>query len=255
MGRTTPLSPKQGMRAPVALLAGVIALSAIAGCIGMGDNGFGEPAVEAVLQVDRTERWSGEPFTFDGRGSTAAENATLLWRFELGDGTTYETDNHTRAIVHHAYETGGVYLVNLTVIATTDDGTNHTSTATTQVAVHARYEDGEEVLAAAPVPGAPIAASEKRFAVESGASAWEVDVHLASSQPLLENEVVVRVIGADNETITEERVTLGPEDDTIVRFQEMAPMIGTHQLNITVENGSVTLQTSVRVYYDADAQL
>lgn len=235
------------------LLLLAITGAALAGCLAVDtdtqseDRGGDAPV--ARLESDRDTRWAREAFTLDARGSNLAGMELTRWQIEAGDGTVYEGDNLTEAIVQHAYDHGGVYEARLNLTGTPTTGGNLTVEATKTLVVDERRQIEQETLYAAPVEDAPTARLAHTFDVGENSTQWEADLRLENPGVFPESEVTVRVLDADNETLHEENVTLGAEENTTLRLAGNSTGAGTYTLEILVETGSIESSGETRVYY------
>lgn len=237
------------------LIAAVIGVAALAGCIGSADKDFSELAPTASLAVDRTERWTTEEFLFDGSGSTDPNGNISGWVFDFGDGGEFATeDPEAAANVSHAYDTAGVYAVTLTV---TDDGENQTGKQTDTdvvvVTVNDRLEVPPQANYAAPVESDQFAKSVFPFDVHEGATAYEGKIDVASAIPAGTSAVTLRLLDPDDQVLEEQNVTVDAGENTTVDLRGALETHTNHTLEIVVTSGGASTEGTLRIYYAEDA--
>ncbi len=251
------------------LLVGLLAASTLAGCLYFDESGrdLEQGDLAAALQVDRTERWTGEAFTFDGRSSTGS---ITHWVLDLGDGTREKGDNISGAHVQHDYEQGGVYEVRFTVYSehpgesnTTDDRTRnrtgaHAAQTTEILVVNERQQIEETVITTSALNGSlplpnetALDRHEHAFEVSENATSVETDVHLENLDKLQEAHVTIRILDETNASIAEQNSTLDPEQEWTLRLEGNVDTPGDYTVEITADSGTVRADGSLRIYYTA----
>lgn len=267
---------------PFAVAACLLLLSAaVAGCLEEPDqedseNGTGSPddrdpfeptptspRPEAVLSTDQEEIWAGENVTFDATASSAENGQIVHWRFEFGDGATFQTDNAAEATVEHTYTTGGVYVVNLTVEAeakaTADpDGDDETANETGSkqradhtvsliIAAHERFEVPETELDTGLIPETSM--ENHSFVVNEFAGNFTASLTIEAGGMLIDSDGTIRVLDPEGETVAEEEFTVSAGQQDMVNLTGDLEAVGTHSLEVELENGEITYSGSTLVHY------
>ncbi len=217
----------------------------LAGCSGTTTS---NDAPHAVLEANKEIAWNGEQFMFNGEDST--DDGTITsWRFDFGDGTTYEAQREEDARVSHSYLRGGQFAVTMTV---TDDGGEDegalSNTDTLYVAVNEKQ----------PVVGGPLYATplneagneyKQDFNVYESANRFEMNVSVASLLVTGSTEVTVMVKDPSGKVIDEETVTVQVNQQQTLTMQGALTEQGMHKIEIVAKSGGAQVDGELRVYY------
>ncbi len=242
------------MRAVGIFMASLMVVALMAGCLTQDEDiQTDDQAPMASLEPSAFVAWDGETFHFDATGSEDANGEIAEWRFEFGDGEKMTVDERDQANVSHAYAHGGEFTVTLTVL---DDGANQTGvkthTVTTTVAVNE-----QELLAPQIVYAAPANATGQGGQFNTTYQAYDgvdrVSAELSVRSLLLAGmtEVVIKVIGPDNETLINERVEVDAQENRTIELEALVDEPGDYKLQVTAESGGAEVSGEFALYYDA----
>lgn len=243
----------RGTRVTGLLVASLLAMALMSGCITQ-ENGAqqDDQAPMAALEPSAYVAWDGETFHFNATASEDPNGVVAEWRFEFGDGEKMTVDSRDEANVSHAYERGGEFTVTLTVL---DDGANQTGikthTVTTTVAVNERDVVAPQIIYAAPVNATGQAGQfNATFDAYDGVDRIAANLSVRSLLVAGMSEVVIKVLGPDNETLINERVEVDAQENQTVLLEAMVADPGDYKLNVTAESGGAEVSGDFALYYD-----
>ena len=227
-----------------------LALVAVAGCLDASEGLGVNAAPVATLEADALERYAGEAFRFDATDSADPDGDVVAYHFDFGDGTTFETTNRTAAAnVTHAYETGGRYVVTLTV---TDDGlgdanASRSGVTTTTVAVHERHLVAEAAQTAMPDAGV----ARTSFVTQDNVSAFHVNLTVQTLPGIGATTLTLRLLGANGTELANDTVTVSAGETVNVTFDGDLAEVGNLTLERHVADGAAISQGTLDVFYAA----
>lgn len=230
------------------LLAAACALTlvpALGGCL--QDVGTQSIGPVADLQATPREAWAGEPVTLDGRGSGASGgDAIVLWRFDFGDGSQAEVRSHDEAVLEHAYDEPGRYVVTLTVETEEGAGREAASDSVT-------LGVGERIQVAGVVAEDPAglgSADNASVSFEAGddSTAFAVDLDVNGSA-LDESKVRVEVLDPAGTVLDDATATIGPGDSERIALDGLLGRSGRHEVRVSALQGSAQVHGEVQVLY------
>lgn len=244
----SPLRP----RAPglAIALASVFAVALLAGCTGGTGGGDANRAPHAELKVDDDNGWTGDDFTFDGKGSSD-DGKIDSWRFDFGDGTPPMTvSDENQARVTHKYARGGQFTVTLTV---TDDGKDSTGSLSDDDSVNVVVNERVRVatMSINAIGGANTTGSQP-FKVYDKANRFQLNLTLTSALPSGSSEFEVRVTDPEGDTIAEKSVTVSPGSPQEVTLDGLLTKQGDHKVEVEATSGGGTADGELRVIYGED---
>lgn len=233
-----------------------VALAAVmAGCTGPGSsNATGDnQAPDAKLSVNKHRGWNSDSFSFDGRESTDDRGNITSWKFDFGDGQTYEALRKEDAQVSHRYAHGGEFVVTLTV--TDNGGQNQGSlsdTTTTTVAVNERIRVAQQAINAGPnnVSGE----SRTPIPVYREADKFELSVTIQSTMVVGSSEFEVKVLDHEGKILEQETKTIQAQKTQTIDLEGELFDEGSHTIVVRAVSGGGVMTGEMRVFYDRGFQ-
>jgi PKD repeat protein len=243
------MRPRTPSRLPVLALSSVFLLALLAGCTaGGGDQNV---APHARLEVDDDNGYTGEEFTFDGRGSEDSDGEIASYTFDFGDGSpnTVVTEED-QAEVSHVYTKGGQYTVTLTV---KDDGKENTGSRSDDESINVIVNERVPVAIAALDALGDNNTGEEPFEVHKDANRFDMNLTVRSALLTGSSEFEIRVVGPDGEAIAEKKVTVDPgTQGQTVTLDGLLTQQGTHAVEVEALSGGGTAEGELRVIYGED---
>lgn len=244
---TKPNKTPVGTFAVLALVGAAL----LSGCAGLGGA---EDEVNlgprAQLDVDKTEGWAGEQFTFDAQASKDPDGNITQWRFDFGDGTQTTVTEDDAARVKHTYAEGGEYIATLTVV---DDGhQDGTGEETDKESVHIAVD--ERMPVAASVVRTPLdtdagAMMALPFEAREGADRVRANVTLQNTLPTGSSELKLVVRDPSGNVTEEKSYTLSSTSPEDVEFSVLLTDIGNHTFEVVAESGSGRVTGELQIIY------
>jgi hypothetical protein len=236
MRTTLSARPKRPM---VVMASLALVAFALAGCSDTDTTSGGRnEAPDAQLETDEQVGWSDDTFTFDGSKSEDDDGEIVEWRFKWGDGTpdtvvTREED----ADVEHVFPHGGEFTVSLVV---TDNGRENegglTSTDTVTIGVNEHLPVAGGALYAQPLVGQAANYSQPFEVYEKAGS----------------SEIMVRVVDPENETLSEDTITVAAGQTDQLELEGVLTDKGMHRIEIRADSGGATVAGEMDVIYAED---
>jgi PKD repeat protein len=238
----------------------VLLAVALAGCSGMDDSAAADRnrRPQAELSTSEDTVWTDDEVTFDASGSSDPDGDITEYTFDFGDGTppvevSAAADEDPK--VDHVYLEGGEYVVTLTVH---DDGGEDAGSLsdsdTLRLVVNQEFPI-TQVVQDTPVDDDEETREQKLpFVVNRGANEFQLDVDVTNAAPVGSSEVLVEVLGPDNETIDSETVSLQSDEAKRVTFDGLLTDEGEHWVRMTAQEGGAALDGEVEVLYGIEEE-
>jgi PKD repeat protein len=236
----------------------VLSLALLAGCAGLDDSDTQTTGKnrnpEAVINIVDGEDVinSGEPISFDAKGSEDEDGEIVSYRYSFGDGSSAEATDEDDP-VQHVYLKGGEYIVTLTV---TDNGNDRagelTDTATVEVTVNEEIPIAEGVVAADPAGVDAAEQMNQTFEVHESADRFELDLEATGSLVTGSSELEVTVTDAEGDVLQQKTVTVQGTDTETIELNGILLDTGLHKVEVTAKSGGGTVSGTMKVFYGAE---
>ena len=234
----------------------VLSLALLAGCAGLDDSDVQTTGKnrnpEAVLTASQETAWTGDSVTFNAEGSEDEDGDIVSYRYDFGDGTTFEA-TEAEQDVEHTYLEGGEYIVTLTV---TDNGNDRagglSDTATVEVTVNQEFLIAEQVVTTDPLDTDVGSEMNETFAVFESADRFELELEVTGSLAQGSSEIEVRVVDADGDTLASKTVTVQGTNTDSVDLNGVLLGEGGHAVEVEAKSGGATVAGELKVFYGAE---
>lgn len=237
---------------PIVALFAALAFLPLAGCAG----GFGgDPTGPmADLEASSDEPWAGEPVTFDGQASKApGDDKIVTWRFDFGDGITFEADNEDEARVQHVYAESGVYTVTLTVESAEDADDQDRERDSTSM----KLGVGDRMPVQAALVNDPLdidAGSNETLpiVVKEDATTFDLNLTVTSATGFGSSRAVITLVDPSGTELASKDVSVDAGESEEIDLSGPLVRTGTHELRMVAESGAVDIVGTIEIRYDPD---